>query len=81
MEGLCPPGRQTGSQEECFPNLVENQKGIAKHLLAINFSCHEIAEGHIESYQSVFMCVFVHLCIPESCTTPNFILHGGIDNV
>ena len=37
--------------------------------------CHEIAEGHIESYLS--LCVHVCLIVPESCPAHNFILHGG----
>ena len=37
---------------------------------------HKMAEGHIEFTLSV--CVFVCLCIPESCPGHNLAVHDGI---
>ena len=35
---------------------------------------HKMAEGHIESYLSVCVC----LCVPESCPGHNLVVHDGI---
>ena len=37
---------------------------------------HKMAEGHIEFTLSARVCVYV--CVPDSCPTHNFIVHGGI---
>ena len=40
---------------------------------------HRMPEGHIDFTLSVCVCVSVlRLCIPESCPTYNFIVHGGV---
>ena len=37
-----------------------------------------MAEEHIEFTLSVCVCVFVCLCIPESCPGHNLAVHDGI---
>ena len=53
-------------------------KGGAEELAIFSdgFLCprHKMAEGHIESYLSLCVC----LCVPESCPGHNFVMHGGI---
>ena len=56
----------------CF----KQKTNIIEYISCLGFLMphHEMAEGHIESY----LCVYDHLCFPESCLARNFVLHGGI---
>ena len=48
--------------------------------MPIFMTYHKMAEGHIvyPVCVCVCVCVFVHLCVPGSCPTHNFIVPGGI---
>ena len=65
------------------PNHVDQVSSFSSTLNAY-FLCphHKMAEGQIEFTMSARarVCVFsfVRLCVPESCPTHNFIVHGVI---